>query len=71
MRMIHYYLKITKRAYSKVLMICLYCNNWNLRMNENKTKIVVFGSGKVPDSMYMFTYNHKEIETVDILNTLE
>ena len=40
-------------------------------MNENKTKIVVFGSGKVPDSMYMFTYNHKEIETVDILNTLE
>ena len=38
-----------------------YCNRWKLKINEEKTKILVFG---VDRKKYKFTINNKEIEKV-------
>ena len=41
-----------------------YCNNWNLTVNTDKTKIVIFSRGKVT-SYPAFVFGHSNIEVVD------
>lgn len=42
-----------------------YCNDWKLKINCNKTKIVVFSRGKVQTDKYNFTFGCEKIEVVD------
>jgi len=41
----------------------VYCNRWNLKVNIQKTKIVVFGS-RQGQANYIFTYNGIKLEIV-------
>lgn len=41
-----------------------YCNSWKLKINISKTKIVVFGRGKLKRNMH-FTFQQHDIEIVD------
>jgi hypothetical protein len=40
-----------------------YCLTWKLKVNIDKTKIVIFGSGRTPQNL-SFKYNGSEIEIV-------
>ena len=41
-----------------------YCNNWDLTVNTDKTKIVIFSRGKV--RLYpAFLFGHNHLEVVD------
>ena len=40
-----------------------YCEKWKLKVNVSKTKIIIFGSRKHLDRVYM--NNKKQIEIVD------
>lgn len=46
-----------------VLCAILYCNEWKLHVSCNKTKIVVFGRGRLAVD-YNFKFNDKRVETV-------
>ena len=39
-----------------------YCNKWQLRVNCDKTNVVIFSRRKVDASRYNFTYNGKTLE---------
>ena len=41
-----------------------YCENWDLTVNTNKTKIVIFSKGRVT-SYPAFVFGHRNIEVVD------
>ncbi len=47
-----------------------YCQHWKLKVNCNKTKIVIFSRGRVPTSNYMFQFGEEDIKLVNI-NTWE
>lgn len=40
-----------------------YCENWKLKVNTSKTKIVVFSKGRQP--VYNFTFKNEPIEAVN------
>lgn len=42
-----------------------YCNEWKLKLNCNKSKIVIFSRGKVDLSKYEFQFGGEEIEVVE------
>ena len=42
-----------------------YCKKWKLSVNISKTKIVVFGRGRMPKNL-KFTFEQKEIEIADV-----
>jgi hypothetical protein len=44
-----------------------YCLTWKLKVNIDKTKIVIFGSGRTPQNA-SFKYNVSEIEVVKNFN---
>ena len=44
-----------------------YCNNWKMKVNVNKTKLMVFGFGKVRQNL-KFTYWNVNIEMVNQFN---
>jgi hypothetical protein len=44
-----------------------YCDNWKMKMNVNKTKIMVFGFGKLRQNL-KFTYKNVDIEIVKQFN---
>jgi hypothetical protein len=44
-----------------------YCLTWKLKVNIDKTKIVIFGSGRTPHNL-SFKYNGSEIEVVKNFN---
>ena len=46
-----------------------YCLTWNLKVNIDKNKIVIFGSGRTPQTL-SFKYNGSEIEVVKNFNYL-
>ena len=46
-----------------------YCDNWKIKVNVNKTKIMVFGFGKLPQNL-KFTYKKVDIEIVKQFNYL-
>ena len=46
-----------------------YCDNWKMKMNVNKTKIMVFGFGKLRQNL-KFTYKNVDIEIVKQFNYL-
>jgi hypothetical protein len=46
-----------------------YCLTWKLKVNIDKTKIVIFGSGRTPQHL-SFKYNGSEIEVVKNFNYL-
>ena len=46
-----------------------YCIKWKLKVNIQKTKIVVFGSGRLPQNL-CFIYDNSEIEIVKQFNYL-
>ena len=46
-----------------------YCLTWKLKVNIDKTKIVIFGSGRTPQNL-SFKYNGSEIEVVKNFNYL-
>ena len=46
-----------------------YCLTWKLKVNIDKTKIVIFGSGRTPQIVF-FKYNGSEIEVVKNFNYL-
>jgi sorting nexin-29 len=46
-----------------------YCLTWKLKVNVDKTKIVIFGSGRTPRNL-SFKYNGSEIEVVKSFNYL-
>ena len=47
-----------------------YCLKWNLHVNTDKTKIVIFRKGGIVNRDYNRFYEGKEIETVECLNCL-
>ena len=47
-----------------------YCSRWNLTVNVQKTKIVVFRKGGVLSNDYTWTYDGQEIEIVPCFNYL-
>lgn len=42
-----------------------YCNEWKLKLNCNKSKIVVFSRGKVHQDNYDFVFGSENIEVVE------
>ena len=46
-----------------------YCDNWKMKVNVNKTKIIVFGFGKLRQNL-KFTYKNVDIEIVKQFNYL-
>ena len=46
-----------------------YCRIWKLKVNADKTKIVIFSSGRLPRN-FSFTYNGNELEIVNELTYL-
>ena len=44
--------------------LLIYCNKWNIEVNINKTKVVVFKNGWQPVTAKFF-YNNEELEIVD------
>ena len=46
----------------------IYCNQWRLKVNVNKTKILVFSKGSAPKTV--FRYDDNVIETVKDFNNL-
>ena len=42
-----------------------YCNEWKLKLNCNKSKIVIFSRGKVDLSKYEFKFECEKIEVVE------
>ena len=46
-----------------------YCLTWKLKVNIDKTKIVIFGSGLTPQNL-SFKYNGSEVEVVKNFNYL-
>ena len=43
----------------------LYCRRWKLKINTEKTKIVIFGGRKKSNERFRFTLDDMIIETVD------
>jgi hypothetical protein len=48
-----------------------YCKLWDLNVNEDKTKIVVFNSRKSGNPNLNFTYNGKQLETAESFTYLD
>jgi len=48
----------------------IYCNKWNLTVNIDKTKIMVFRKGGVLNKNYKWTFKGNEIEIVSNFNYL-
>ena len=46
-----------------------YCDNWKMKVNVDKTKIMVFGFGKLRQNL-KFTYENVDIEIVKQFNYL-
>ena len=46
-----------------------YCDNWKMKVNVNKKKIMVFGFGKLRQNL-KFTYKNVDIEIVKQFNYL-
>jgi hypothetical protein len=46
-----------------------YCLAWKLKVNIDKTKIVCFTNGRLPQNL-QFTYSNREIEIVKEFNYL-
>ena len=42
-----------------------YCNEWKLKLNCNKSKVVIFSRGKVDLSKYEFQFGCEKIEVVE------
>ena len=47
----------------------LYCDTWKMKLNVDKTKIVVFSKGRLPRNL-IFNYNGTNIEIVKDFNLL-
>ena len=47
----------------------LYCNNWKMKVNTDKTKIMIFSKGRLPVNLN-FKYNGVDIEIVKDFNYL-
>ena len=47
-----------------------YCIKWNLHVNTDKTKIVIFRKGGIVNRNYRWYYEGKEIEIVNCFNYL-
>jgi hypothetical protein len=47
----------------------LYCDTWKMKVNVDKTKIVVFSKGRLPRNL-IFNYNGTNIEIVKDFNYL-
>ena len=43
----------------------LYCDNWKLKINIDKTKVMIFSSGRIDTSLLKFTFKGSEIEIVN------
>ena len=48
----------------------MFCTKWNLNVNIDKTKIVVFRKGGILNRNEKWTYSGKEIEIVNSFNYL-
>ena len=46
-----------------------YCNLWKLKVNADKTKVMVFGNGRLPQNL-SFSYDNLNLEIVKNLNYL-
>ena len=46
-----------------------YCKTWKLKVNVEKTKILCFASGRLPNNLY-FRYDNKDIDIVKEFNYL-
>ena len=45
--------------------IATYCECWKLKINVDKTKIMIFSKGKIKTDKLIFTINNTQIEVVD------
>ena len=46
-----------------------YCTTWKLKVDVEKTKILCFASGRLPNNLY-FRYDNRDIEIVEEFNYL-
>ena len=47
-----------------------YCKKWKLKVNSDKTKIVIFSKRKVNNNKFNFIFNDSEIEIVEYFKYL-
>lgn len=47
-----------------------YCNEWKLKLNCNKTNVVIFSRGKADQRKYNFRFGCEKIEVAKNINTL-
>lgn len=45
--------------------LSVYCSKWKLKINTNKTKIMIFSKGKRKSSSYNFTLNEQRLDIVE------
>ncbi len=48
-----------------LIALCTYCNEWKLKLNCNKTKIIVFIRGVANLCKYKFEFGCEQIEVVE------
>jgi hypothetical protein len=46
-----------------------YCNLWKLKVNTDKTKVMVFGNGRLPQNL-SFSYDNLNLEIVKNFNEI-
>ena len=46
-----------------------YCQKWNLKTNIDKSKVVIFSKGRLPENL-KFTYGNRELDIVNDFNYL-
>ena len=45
--------------------LAVYCECWKLKINVNKTKVMIFSKGKIKKENFSFSINNEHIEIVD------
>ena len=59
----------TPKDLNKTIIFCDYCWTWKLKVNIDKTKIIYFTNGRLPQNL-QFTYSNSEFEIVKEFNYL-
>ena len=47
-----------------------YCNYWHLKVNIDKTKVVIFCKGHTRKEVILFTLNGEPLKIVDIISSI-
>jgi hypothetical protein len=51
------------------MLFCEYCNLWKVKVNADKTKVMVFENGRIPQNL-SFNYDNLNLEIVKKKSTI-